>query len=684
MYLAFRGSDMLHRIIRSIHHFLAGALLLSSVAPLQAQTARQRLLSVGHSARGAASAVVGGVRYSASWVNRKIEAGARNFPRWGRRRVANTLSRFAKPTGQERAVIEKYVNGQQLNAAEAVTWKKFRNRALSTRGAIATIVTIIIAILAAGVVYAKTRGGASTGVPPVAGPAAPLVQQGAPLLIGAPTGVRPGPALSGIPPVAGPVPLPSRPAAPPAQQGGAVIDPTDLPEKTLQEHLRRGPAGSPSLEKPFDVGEWVIYENQIWKIIGIDDRKLNLLGIGKENKKEIARKVLPVLVDRIDSKPALGPAPVPPIVAEQAVRERAARHRAREIRPLVEEKAQERMSRLRHQAKQETDEDMRRRAQAEAGAGVAAAEQIDTDKVHLDQLRIEIEKLERKRENPLQYYQKQTPGQPKIDEVIRADWNELNRLKADLLATEKKLRHEKAIKALEWDEEPLEWPLSEVIQVARDPELPLSPEGQADEAEKGKQEAKAPTMRDKIDITFWNWGNVILTDGTQWYISNMLEDDMLELNEKKDGRGKSREVSISDVVGTIDQDQIIPIKDEKGLSDSHQQLRELTEKYNKFKKKESVAANELSDATTIAQEALRQAEDLKRRAHDANDPEMIKIAEKAIDDYSYALEAMRHSEVGLTLSDLSLPQTNTQGTVPMPRVEPSIPEVKLLEAKPSN
>lgn len=373
---------MLHRIIRSIHHFLAGALLLSSIAPLQAQTARQRLLSAGHTARGA---VVGGVRYSTDWVNRKIEAGARNFPRWARRRVANTLSRFAKPTEQEREVIKKYVNGQQLSAAEAVTWKKFRNRALSSRGALAAIVAIVIAILA-------------------------------------------------------------------TIAGTAVL----------------------------------------------------------VHKKREARE--------------------------------KARTRAliKESQRKEKEKAQERMGHLRRQAEQE--------------------------------------------------------------------------------------------------------------------------------------------MKEKIEDPFWG-GKVILADGTQWYVYS-VRDDTVKLTKRKDSRGESRKVNISDVIDTIDPEHIAP---EKGLSYYHQQLRELTEEYNKLGEEESVGADELGQARRIAREAIEQAAMLKQAALRANDLEMIDIAEKAIADYLNALRIMSQSdEVGLGFSQLSLPQTSTQGASPVPRIQPYIPEVKLLKAKPSN
>jgi len=139
-------------MIRSINSILLCALALSVGAPAQAMM-KQQLQGAGENLTRAAStarsAVVGGVRYSADWVNRKIESSTTQFPLWARRRVAGVFRRFATPNAQELQVMKKWMNHQPLSAQEQTIWKKYKGRVYSSRGAIAAIATVIIAILAA-------------------------------------------------------------------------------------------------------------------------------------------------------------------------------------------------------------------------------------------------------------------------------------------------------------------------------------------------------------------------------------------------------------------------------------------------------------------------------------------------------------------------------------------------------
>ncbi len=139
-------------IRKSIHVLLLCAFALSIGAPVKAM-ARQRLQGAGESiSRGAsraASAMVGGARYSAAWINRQIESGTTNIPLWGYRRIAGLFRRFASPDKQELQVMKKWMNRQPLSEQEQTIWSAYKRRVYSSRGAIAAIATVVIAILAA-------------------------------------------------------------------------------------------------------------------------------------------------------------------------------------------------------------------------------------------------------------------------------------------------------------------------------------------------------------------------------------------------------------------------------------------------------------------------------------------------------------------------------------------------------
>ena len=142
--------QFLRSIKKSIHVLLLCAFALSSGAPAQAM-GRQRLQGAGESiSRGASrarSAMVGGARYSAAWINRQIEKV--QFPAWGLRRVAGLFRRFASPNKQELQVMKKWMNRQPLSEQERAIWSAYKRRVYSSRGAIAAIATVVIAILAA-------------------------------------------------------------------------------------------------------------------------------------------------------------------------------------------------------------------------------------------------------------------------------------------------------------------------------------------------------------------------------------------------------------------------------------------------------------------------------------------------------------------------------------------------------
>jgi hypothetical protein len=149
----------------NIQNVLLVALALSSVAPMQAQ-------SIRHAASRMGSSVAGGARHTTDWVHRQIESVA--LPRRARQRIVSTLRLSAQPTEKDFAVLKKYIQGKSLNRSERRTWRKYRNRALSTRGAVATITAVVVAILAtmgAGAYWA-TKG----------------EDQGEPLVVGGPEG----------------------------------------------------------------------------------------------------------------------------------------------------------------------------------------------------------------------------------------------------------------------------------------------------------------------------------------------------------------------------------------------------------------------------------------------------------------------------------------------------------------
>ncbi len=150
---------MLNRILRlvrqPINYFVLAGLLISSILPIQAQnnwggTLRGYASGAGKGIGGVGAAVVGGVRYSSQWVYQQLESGAKNFPKWGRRRIANGLKRFATPSSQEKVAINKWIAGAKLTSEERALWRKFRRRALLYPCALAAIVTIILAIVVGG------------------------------------------------------------------------------------------------------------------------------------------------------------------------------------------------------------------------------------------------------------------------------------------------------------------------------------------------------------------------------------------------------------------------------------------------------------------------------------------------------------------------------------------------------
>ncbi len=163
---------MFNRILRlvrqPINYVVLAGLLISSIIPVHAKPkkngARERAWQLMRSAGrqfsppsvGSMGRTFGqGLGYTAQaivhspqWVYHQLESGAKNFPKWGRRRIANGLKRFATPSAQEKVVISKWIMGRpKLTSEETALWRKFRNRALSRLGARAAIVTIILAIL---------------------------------------------------------------------------------------------------------------------------------------------------------------------------------------------------------------------------------------------------------------------------------------------------------------------------------------------------------------------------------------------------------------------------------------------------------------------------------------------------------------------------------------------------------
>jgi hypothetical protein len=430
----FWGAGMTNKNIRSIHFLVVGALFLSSLAPLQARPPRSR------TARGAGNAIVAGVSYSANWVSRQLDAGTKRFPRWAKRRIVNTLSRFATPTDQERAAIEKWVNGDQLSTVEVQTWKKFRSKALSTRTAIAVIVIIILTILAA-ITYAVTRD----------------KDGGAPIQIGAPTDPRSGLGLS-----------------------GASI-PADRPQ--------------------VDVGEKVFFEEREWDITVINkDGSLNLIDrkTGAVRRNIDSRDVVPLGTLGVAPLPPVGAGAAldPATIARDEEAERQAAMRREQEQLQIAEQRRRAIQQATGELGTEAAvsgavevEDLRQRAEgvltpigirpvpvAEAAAEYGTPSATGTfegqgrgplSEARLDVFQSEkerrrnllitrIEELERKLKSPRKYYRKRISSQPGIvhrgqsfDKAgRRSDSEELGRLRIYLRDAEQGVEEEQVAQSV--------------------------------------------------------------------------------------------------------------------------------------------------------------------------------------------------------------------------------------------